>query len=145
MLGAILAQRAVRNAFDAIGRHDVEALVAMFDEDGVFEFPGNTVVAGQFRGKEVIRAWFQRFFDRMPVIQFTLRHVSVANIFALGATNVLHVEWSVKETDREGHSYQLTGVTAFDVGGGKARKVRDYIFDQDVLASIWPSKLAASR
>ncbi len=145
MLGAMLAQRQVRKAFDAMGRHDVEAVVAMFHDDGLFEFPGDTVVGGRFHGKEEIRAWFQRFFDRMPVIQFTVRHVSVAHIFAFGATNVLHVEWSLKVSDSVGHSYQLTGVTAFDAVGGKARTVKEYIFDQDVLASIWPRKHAPAH
>ncbi len=139
MLGAVLAQREVRKAFDAMNRHDVEALVASYHEDGEFEFPGDTIMSGRFRGREAIRGWFERWFARMQ-IRFTLRQVSVENIFAFGGTNVLHVEWDVEETDREGHVYHMTGVTAFDIVGGKARRVKDYIFDQDVLASIWPRK-----
>ncbi len=140
MLGAVLAQREVRKTFSAINRQDVETLIAGWHEDGVFEFPGDTIMSGRFHGREAIRAWFERWFSNIPVIRFTLRHVSVENIFAFSGTNVLHVEWDVEETDREGHVYHMTGVTAFDIVGGKARMVKDYIFDQDVLASIWPRK-----
>lgn len=140
MLGAILAKRKIAKAFDAIGRHDTDAVLRMFHGDGVFEFPGDTVLGGCFKGQEAIRVWFERWFDRMPGIRFTLRHISVENIFAVGATNVVHVEWDLDETDRAGHPYHLTGVTAFDVVGGKARWVKDYIFDQNLLASIWPHK-----
>jgi SnoaL-like domain len=101
------------------------------------------VLGGRFKGRDSIRAWLQRWFNRMPAIRFTLRHVSVENIFAVGASNVVHVEWELDETDQEGRSYYLTGVTAFEVVGGKAKRVKDYIFDQNTIAQIWPSKDAA--
>lgn len=140
MLGAVLAKREITKGFAAIDRHDLDTVVGMFHEDGVFEFPGHTVLGGRFEGTEEIRAWFRHWFDEMPEIRFTLRHVSVDKIFALGATNAVHAEWDLDETDQEGRTYHLTGVTAFEVQRGKARRVKDYIFDQDLLASIWPPK-----
>jgi len=140
MLGAVLAKREIAKGFAAISRHDLDTVVGMFHEDGVFEFPGHTVLGGRFQGKEEIRAWFRRWFDRMPEIRFTLRHVSVDRIFAFGATNAVHAEWDLDETDQEGRTYHLTGVTAFEVQGGKARRVKDYIFEQDLLGSISPPK-----
>ena len=145
MLGAVLAKREVRKGFDAINRHDLETLLGMFADDGVFEFPTGTVLGGRHQGREALEAWFTRWFDRMPEIHFTLRNVSVDNIFAMGATNVVHAEWDLDETDQEGNAYHLTGVTAFHVEGGKAKLVKDYIFDQDVLAVIWPPKEAAGN
>lgn len=140
MLGAILARREVVKGFERIGRHDLDAVMHMFHDDGVFDFPGDTVMGGRFEGKDEIRAWFSRWFERMPEISFTLCHISVENIVAMGSSNVVHVEWAVDETDREGTSYHVTGVTAFEIEGGKARRVKDYIFDQDVLAEAWPSR-----
>lgn len=138
MLGAILAKRAVAKAFDAIDRHDTLAVVGMFREDGTFEFPGHSALSGCFKGQEAIQAWFERWFQRMPQIHFTLRHISVEDIFALSGTNTVHVEWDLDEADQAGRRYHITGVTAFDVVGGKARSVKDYIFDQDLVTSIWP-------
>lgn len=140
MLGAVLAKREVRKGFDAINRHDLETLAGMFAEDGAYEFPGDTVRAGRHDSPEAIRAWFKRWFDAMPEIHFTLTHVSVKNIFAMGATNVVHAEWDLDQTDTEGNSYHLTGVTSFDIKGGKAQLVKDYIFDQDVISAIWPAR-----
>jgi ketosteroid isomerase-like protein len=140
MLGAILAKREARKAFDALIRHDLDALMGAFHEDGVFEFPGETVLGGSFHGKQEIRGWFEHWWERMPVTRFTLRHVSVENIFALGGTNTVSVEWDLDERDTEGHSYSLTGITRLEVVGGKARHVKDYIFDQHVLEGIWPKK-----
>lgn len=144
MLGAVLAKREVRKGFKAIDQHDLETLMDMFHDDAVFEFPGDTIAGGRYEGKEAIRAWFERWYERIPKSRFTLRHISVENIFALGASNVAHAEWNVEETDQDGNTYDLTGVTAFEVEGGKARFVKDYIFDQDVLAEIWSPKEPAS-
>lgn len=140
MLGAVLAKREVRKGFDALNRHDLDTLMDMFHDDGVFEFPSDTIMGGRYEGREAIRDWFERWYDRLPENRFTLHHISVENIFALGATNVAHVEWEDEETDRDGNVFRMTGVTAFEVEGGKARLVKDYIFDQDVLAEIWPPK-----
>jgi ketosteroid isomerase-like protein len=140
MLGAVLAKRAVARGFAAIDRRDLDTILGMSHEDSIFEFPGRTVMGGRFQGREEIGAWYQRWFDRMPQIHFTLRHVSVDRIFALGATNAVHVEWDLDETDREGHAYHLTGVTAMEVEGGKVRRSKEYVFEQDLLASIWPPK-----
>lgn len=144
MLGAVLAKREVRKGFDALSRHDLDTLMGMFHDDGVFEFPSDTIMGGRYEGKEAILAWFERWYERLPESQFTLRHVSVENIFSLGATNVAHAEWTDEETDQDGHTYHMTGVTSFEVEGGKARLVKDYIFDQDVLAEIWPPKGSAT-
>ncbi len=145
MLGAVLAKREVRKGFDAINRRDLDALLNMFADDGAFEFPTDTVLGGRHQGSEAIRAWFEYWFDRLPEIHFTVRHVSVDNIFAMGATNTVHAEWDLEVTNTEGNSYHLSGVTAFHVEGGKAKLVKDYIFDQDVLSAIWPRKEAAGN
>ncbi len=138
MLGAVIARRQVRKGFDAIMGHDLDTLVGMFADDAVFEFPAGNSIEGRQEGSEAVRAWFGHWFDRMPEIRFTLRHVSVENIMAMGGTNVVHAEWDLDEKDTEGNTYHLTGVTSFDIRGGKAQVVKDYIFEQDRLAAIWP-------
>jgi ketosteroid isomerase-like protein len=140
MLGAILAKQEVRKGFDAINRHDLETLLGMFADDGAFEFPSGTVLGGRHEGPAV-RAWFERWFERMPKIHFTVNHVLVDNIFAMGPTNVVHAEWDLDETDQEGNTYHLTGVTAFQIEGGKAKLIKDYIFDQEIVSAIWPRKI----
>jgi ketosteroid isomerase-like protein len=140
MLGAILAKREVRKGFDAINRHDLETVLSMFTDDAAFVFPTGTVVGGRHEGPEARRAWFTQWFDRMPEIHFTLRHVTVDNIFAMGATNVVHAEWDLDEADQEGNTYHVTGVTAFQIEGGKAKLIKDYIFDQDIVSAVWPRK-----
>jgi ketosteroid isomerase-like protein len=145
MIGAILTKRAVRHGYATVNRQDPDAVAALFHEDAVLEFPGETVKSGRFEGREAIREWFANWFEMMPVTRFTLRHISVEDIFAITNSNVVHVEWDLEEADRDGHRYRLTGVTAFAIERGMARAAKDYIFDQPVLARILPPKAPATR
>lgn len=142
VIGAVLAKREVRKGFDAINRHDLDTLVGMFAIDGSFEFPAGTVLEGRHEGTEAVRDWFGYWFERMPEIHFTLNHVAVENIFAMGASNVVYVEWDLDEIDTDGNAHHLTGVTAFDIVHGKVKSGKDYIFEQEVLAGIYPREEA---
>ena len=144
MLGAVLAKREVVKGFERIGRHDLDGVVEAFHDDAVLEFPGDTVMSGRFEGKEEIRAWFTRWFDQMKEVSFRPQHIAVENIFAMGPTNSVLIEWEVDERNQQGTPYHLTGVTAFDIVGGKIQRAKEYIFDQDVLAEAWPAKEVAT-
>jgi ketosteroid isomerase-like protein len=140
MIGAILLKRAADGGYAEVNRHDVEAQLERYHEDAVFEFPGESVISGRHAGLAAIREFYEQWFEHMPETKFTIRHTAVEDIFALNATNNLYVEWEVDQTDREGQRYHATGVTRFRVEGGKIRHVKDYIFDQDVVAIAYPRK-----
>ncbi len=137
MIGAFLAKGAARSAFAAMNRHDLDSFMAAWGDDPVFEFPGKSVLGGRYRGRSEIRAWFERWWERFPTTTFTLQSVSVDNVLAMGGTNTIHVEWLLDETDVEGRSFHLTGVTALRARNGKVDHVKDYIFDQDVIEGAW--------
>ena len=140
MIGAILLKRAAHDGFAAVNRHDVEALLERYHEDAVFEFPGDTVLSGRHVGKAEIRGFYERWFELMPEVRFTIEHTAVEDILALSATNSGYVEWEVDSTDREGRRYHATGITKFRVEDGKIRHAKDYVFDQDVVAAAYPHK-----
>lgn len=142
VIGAVLAKREVRKGFEAINRHDLDALLGMFSVDSVWEFPAGTVLGGRHEGTDAVREWFGYWFERMPEIHFTLSHVAVENIFAMGSTNVVYVEWDLDETDTDGTPHHLTGITAFDIVHGKVKRGKDYIFEQEVLAAMYPPEKA---
>ena len=143
MIGAVLAKRGATTAYDILGRQDLEAIADALHEDAVWEYPGDTVLAGRIEGKPAIVEWFRMWFELMPETRFTVRHATVENIFALGLTNTSLVEWELDQVDRDGKRYHVTGVTAFHVERGKIRHGKDYIFDQDVESTAYPPRATA--
>lgn len=137
MIGAIIAKRKVRSAMDALNRRDLSGFLADWREDATFIYPGTLSVSGRVEGKKAIEQWFQKFLEQFPKVNFIPKNVSVQNIFALGGTNVVAVEWDVALTNREGKDFQNSGVSIVNIKKGKAILVRDYIFDHEVLKRAW--------
>ena len=87
---------------------------------------------------------FQKFFDKFPLINFTMKNVFVEHIFALGATNVVAVEWDVKYKTHEGEEFENSGVTVAQIVKGKVVIVRKYIFDVELEKRAWGGCLVES-
>ncbi len=140
MIGAIMLKRAAIDGFAEVNRHDIEALLERYHEDAVFEYPGDTVLSGRHAGRAEIRRFYEQWFELMPETKFTVQHTAVEDMLALTGTNEGYVEWEVDSSDREGKHYHVTGITKFHTEGGKIRHVKDYIYDQDVVATAYPHK-----
>jgi ketosteroid isomerase-like protein len=129
MIGAILAKRALKNAFDALNHHDLPAFMAAWRDDGVFIYPGDIPESGTFKGKSAVEGWFRRFFQQFPTIHFEVLDLCVRNIFDMVGTNVVAVHWNIQLTNREGRVGRNSGVTVVCIERGKAYLARDFIFD----------------
>ena len=140
MIGAMIAKSKARSAFDCLNRRDFPAFLAAWAEDATFVYPSNVSVGGEIKGKKAVEEWFQRFREQYPKVNFTLKNVFVADVFAFGATNVVAVEWDIAVTNREGRDFQNSGVTTIQVKNGKATLVRDYIYDTETLKRAWGEK-----
>jgi ketosteroid isomerase-like protein len=129
MIGAIMAQKALAKAFDALNRHDLAKFMAAWRDDGVFVYPGDIPESGTFQGREAVEGWFRRFFEQFPEIGFDVHDICVRNIFDLRGTNVVPVHWDLKLTNRAGRVGTNSGVTVVTVERGKVVHVKDFIFD----------------
>ena len=114
--------------------------MSSFAEDSTCTFPGNISISGEAKGKKAIEACFAKMMEQFPKLDFTIKEVFVSNIFALGATNNVAVEWDVTETNSEGKEFCNSGVTIIRVKGGKVVSLRDYISNTDIMKEAWGRK-----
>jgi ketosteroid isomerase-like protein len=129
MIGALVARKAIANAFMALNQHDLTKFMSTWRDDGVFIYPGDIYASGTFQGKSAVEGWFKKFFEQFPQIQFDVQDICVRNIFAFGGTNVLAVRWNIQLTNRVGRAGQNSGVTVISIKGGKVVHAKDFIFD----------------
>jgi ketosteroid isomerase-like protein len=129
MIGAVVAKKALADAFEAMNRHDLPKFMSAWRDDGVFIYPGEMAESGTFNGKSAVESWFRGVFDQYPRIQFAVQDVCVRNIFALTGTNVVAMHWNLSLTNREGRVGQNSGVTVVSIKRGKVFLVKDFIFD----------------
>jgi ketosteroid isomerase-like protein len=141
MIGALVAKKAIADAFKAMNRHDLPTFMSAWRDDGVFIYPGEIHASGTFKGKSAVEDWFRNFFDQFPKIQFDVQDICVRNIFAFTGTNVIAVHWNIQLTNREGRVGQNSGVSLISIKSGKVVHTKDFIFDLgDNFKLNWSAK-----
>ena len=98
---------------DAWNRHDVEALVSMMTEDGIFEASsGDDVDGKRHQGHQSLRAAYASVFAQFPDAQWgNARH------FVSGDRGVS--EWTFTGTRPDGKRVEVNGCDLFTFRGGK--------------------------
>jgi ketosteroid isomerase-like protein len=98
---------------DAFNAHDVDAILAFFTEDCVFDMPRGPAPGGlRLVGKEQVRKGIQARFDGIPDIVYADdRH------FTCGDRGVS--EWTIRGTQASGEPIEVRGCDLFEFTGGK--------------------------
>jgi ketosteroid isomerase-like protein len=104
---------------DAINQHDIEALMAVFSADCVFENTAPSPDGGRFEGQDAVRGFWARWFAWNPGARF-----DTEEIFATGDRCV--VRWVYRKT-RNGQPWHVRGVDLFRVRDGLVTEKLAYI------------------
>jgi ketosteroid isomerase-like protein len=137
MIGAMIAKQKMSSAYDALNNRDCETFLAAWRDDCTFIYPGVLPISGKMEGKPAIEKWFKNFMDQFPKIKYIMKNVCVENIFDFMGTNTVSVEWDSEYTNKDGETFQNSGVTVVKIKFGKAEFVTDYYFDSDQLKAAW--------
>ena len=105
---------------DAWNRHDVDALMSMMTEDGVFEASAGNEVNGQRHvGQKAVRAAYEAVFAQYPDARWNQpRH------FVKGDRGVS--EWTFTGTMKDGKRVEVTGCDIFTFRNGKIAVKNSY-------------------
>ncbi len=126
----------VQRQFDAAqNRLDVAAIVAMWDDDAIFEFPGDTPMSGTIEGRAAIEAWWRRWVERYASVRFTVKQVGIVSLRP--GAHVVMVAWDFDGTTRDEIRLQTSGVSLVKTRRGKIAHAKDFIFDPSSLESVW--------
>jgi steroid delta-isomerase-like uncharacterized protein len=118
MAGTKMATPSLEALLDAFNAHDVDAIMAFFTEDCVFDMPRGPAPGGRrLTGKDEVRAGIQSRFDGIPDI-----HYGDDRHFTAGDRGVS--EWTIRGTQADGEPIEVRGCDLFEFSGdGKiARK-----------------------
>jgi steroid delta-isomerase-like uncharacterized protein len=105
---------------DAWNRHDVDALMSMMTEDGVFEASAGSEVNGQrHEGHRAVRAAYEAVFEQFPDARWNNpRHLVKGN---RGVS-----EWTFTGTSKDGKRVEVTGCDLFTFRDGKIAVKNSY-------------------
>lgn len=125
------------SAFDAFNRRDITKAVNDLAEDATYTFPSSISISGQTKGKKAVEAVYAKMLEHFPKMHFTVKDVFISNIFAMGPTNNIAIQWDLDYTNREGKEFHNSGVSIAMVKRGKVVASKEYIFNTDVTKEAW--------
>jgi len=123
----------VRKLFDALGRRDVDYVVAGMAPRFEHIFPGDHTLGGVRHTRPAIRAWFERLFRVLPGLSFEIKHIAVSG--GPWATTVV-VEWRDFATLADGTSYVNDGAHAIQLRWGKVVVLHAYLDTQIMIDAL---------
>lgn len=129
MITAFIAKKKMKEGFEAMSQHDLPKVMSAWQDDGTLIYPGEVPGSGTFKGKAAIEGWFRKWFDQFPSAHFDIQNVFVRNTFGL-RNNVIVVQWDIHVTNRDGRAGKDSGISLFEIKGGKLFWAKDFIFDQ---------------
>jgi ketosteroid isomerase-like protein len=129
-----LVRSIARRQFQAINRHDVEAIVKPWTDDTVFTMIGDHALGGTRRGQESGRKWFARLFRLFPDLRFEVREVTAAGW--PWSTTTVAIEWTERATSPFGEPYENQGVHEIRLVKGKVESTTIYLDTQKLQAAL---------
>ena len=112
--------RRLQAVLDAFNAHDLDAIMAFFTEDCVYDTPRGPAPGGhRLVGKEQVRKGIQARFDGIPDIVYADdRH------FTSGDRGVS--EWTIRGTQANGEPIEVRGCDLFEFTDGKISRKDSY-------------------
>lgn len=111
-----IVKRKLQTAFADINSGNHTAIVDQFTPDAQHWFAGDHALSGRRRGRELIRAWYERLALLLPDLTFALTDVVVRG-WPWNTTAV--VLWTDKVHDRKGVQHSNQGVHVIGLRWGK--------------------------
>lgn len=70
-------------------------------------------------------------------MKFTLKHLGIGNIFAVGGNNMVTAYWDLESINREGYKYRNSGITLMT--NSKIVSGEDFLFKSagEDFAKLW--------
>jgi steroid delta-isomerase-like uncharacterized protein len=116
MASAEVATPSLQAFLDAFNAHDVDAVMAFFTEDCVFDMPRGPAPGGRrLTGKREVREGIKSRFDGIPDVEYVDdRH------WTCGDRGVS--EWTIRGTQATGERIEVRGCDLFEFAGGRIRR-----------------------
>jgi ketosteroid isomerase-like protein len=103
----------LNDLFDAFNRHDIDAVMAYFADDAVFDAVGGPEVYGtRILGRAAIKAAFENVFATMPDAHWAHRDHLVQGDRAIS-------EWTFSGTNPDGTRIEAEGADLFHLKDGR--------------------------
>lgn len=127
MIASWIMKRMVHTLFDQAGAQgDAESAFANMADDVTYDVPLELSEGVTLHSKKDVLDWFHKWYEQFPKRELIVKNVAFA-AWPLSPSNVIMIEWTGEETDREGNYFKYDGATVSEVRNGKGIRTTEYI------------------
>jgi len=128
MIASMIVKRMIRSSFLKMNqdKFDVDSFLSNWADDAIWDGASELGVGGTIKGKKAIAEWLRRWIEEFPKRNFAVKNICFG-AWPLSPTNVVTVEWTCEETDREGEKFKYDGVEVIHVKNFKTIRASEYI------------------
>jgi len=123
--------RLIKRGIEAFNQGNPGELMDLIADDAVFYVPGNSPIAGEYRGKEAIGG----FFRHMGQLSGGSQQIDLKALLTGGDEYVVAI-WNARGS-REGIDYEGLAGWIFRVRDGQVVEGRNLQEDQDEIDAFW--------
>jgi len=131
MIGAMIVKRMVRSTYEMVNQGDVDAVMAGWADDAVYDSASELGVGVTVNGKKAIAEWHRKYVEEYPKRKFTVKDICLGETFPLLSAfigkSVIMVDWSITETNKEGREFRYNGASVLHMRKGKCIYASDCI------------------
>lgn len=121
----------IKKAIEAFNQGNPGVLMGLIADDAVFYVPGNSTIAGEYRGREAIGS----FFRHMGQLSGGSQQIELKALLTGGDEHVVAI-WNARGS-REGIDYEGLAGWIFRVRNGQVVEGRNLQEDQDEIDAFW--------
>ena len=121
----------IRKGVEAFNQGNPNALMAMIADDAVFHVPGNSPIAGEYRGKQAIGG----FFQHMGQLSEGPQRIDLEYMLTSGDEYVVAL-WKAIGA-RKGMEYEGLAGYIFRIRDGKVVEAHNLQEDQEAIDRFW--------
>jgi hypothetical protein len=129
MIESMIVKREIRRVWDLMNQDDfdVNAAISGWGDDTVWDGTSELGVGETLIAKKAMGEWLQRWKKEFPKRKFTVKNICMKGTCLPSPTNVVMVEWSCWERDKQGKEFHFDGVTVIHIKNMKTIHVSEYI------------------
>jgi len=105
---------------------DVDAVLAKFHDDVIWDCTTEFGIGETIRGKKAMVDWFRRWKEEFPKRKFDVPEICFSS-WPFCLRNVVTVQWTLTETDKQGKTFKYNGVTMGHFRNFKCIYISDYM------------------
>lgn len=109
-----------------IDDYDVDSFLFWVHDDIVYDSANDLGIAKTLKGKKAVADWYTRYKEAFPKRKMDVWNICFAS-WPLCLKNVVTLQWSIVETDKQGQTFKIDGTTVMHLKNFKITAGTEYI------------------